>query len=193
MSGARSRGRRSLGLLLSGLVLTALSLTMTGCGEEPKKPPELTGFSPAKPSVNANESLGIKVDYQENDYPLENFQWTAEAGAIDGDGQSEITYQAPDAAGDYKLTVTVGYGDDGAQLSLDTTVEVLAVEAAPEPEATPAAEAAPSTEGAAGQPAPTEGAGEAGVPVEAPPLGETPILEQPPIGEPPLPAEQIER
>lgn len=197
MSGARSPRLCSFGAILSGLALTVLSLTLAACGEEPKKPPELTGFSPATPSVNANESLSIKVNYQENDFPLTDFKWTAEAGAIEGDGQAEITYQAPDAAGDYKLTVTVVYGEDDTQLSLDTTVEVLPVETAPEP--TPAAEAAPSTEDAAAQPAPTEDAGEATTPAEATtptepaPLGETPTLGQPPIGEPPLPAEQIER
>ena len=112
--------------LRSGVVLAVLSLTVLGCGEEPKVPPELIGFSPASASVKANETLKIKVEYQKNDYELESFQWTAEAGAIEGNGQAEITYQAPDVAGDYELTVTAAYADDeGAEVLLATMVEVL--------------------------------------------------------------------
>ena len=94
--------------LRSGVVLAVLSLTVLGSGEEPKVPPELIGFSPASASVKANETLKIKVEYQKNDYELETFQWTAEAGAIEARG--EISGSAP-----VRVELDLGRAIEGAE------------------------------------------------------------------------------
>ena len=146
---AQARGARDLGFMSTRIVSVGLLLTaLMGCGEEPNEPPQLTGFSPAIASVDANEAIKLRVVYEENDYGLESFQWTAEAGAIDGNGQSEITYTAPETPGDYKLTVTVAYADD-AELSLENEVKVLSVDEAEwalaaNPEALPVTSSVPT-------------------------------------------------
>ena len=161
------------GSLARGAVLATLALALAGCGEEPT-PPRLIGFSPAVLTVPANEGLAISVEYEENDFALQDFQWTAEAGEIEGDGSPSITYHAPEDPGDDPITVTVTYGDDEAPLSLHSAikvteavaVEVPAVTEAAEPETSAAAptpsaeEAAPPVEEAAE--APAEAAGQAG-------------------------------
>jgi ABC-type amino acid transport substrate-binding protein len=123
--------------------VAALTL-LAACGEEPT-PPSLTGFTPPNPSVGAGETLDLRVEYDANDYALDSFEWTAEAGAIEGNGKAAITYRAPDAAGAYKLTVTASVaGRDLAPLSLDTLVEVRPAPAA-------AVSQAPAAEPSAGQ------------------------------------------
>ncbi len=105
-------------------VAAVAGLILAACGEEPR-PPSLTGFTPPDPAVSAGEALDLRVEYEANDYALDAFEWTAEAGAIEGNGKAAITYRAPDAAGAYKLTVTASVaGGDLAPLSLDTLVEV---------------------------------------------------------------------
>ena len=135
--------------LVTSAAAGAALILLSACGEEPT-PPRLTGFVPADPSVIAGETVDIRVEYEANDFELDSFQWTAEAGEIEGNGKPAITYRAPDAAGSYKLTVTTTAVQDGLpELSLSTTVEV---QPAPEPAVTqtsPAAEAA--AEPSAGQ------------------------------------------
>jgi ABC-type amino acid transport substrate-binding protein len=149
--GGMFRHRSSLiGCLARGAVLASLALALAACGEEPS-PPRLIGFSPAVLTVPANEALAISVEYEENDFSLQDFQWSAEAGQIEGNGSPSITYRAPEHAGDYAITVTVAYGEEQAPLSLDSVIKVTAAVAAevpaevPEPE-TSAAERAPSAE-----------------------------------------------
>ena len=116
--------------LVQGAAAVVALILLAACGEEPT-PPRLTGFVPADPSVVAGESIDIRVAYEANDFELDAFQWTAEAGEIEGNGKPTITYRAPDTAGTYKLTVTTTAVQDGvADLSLDVVVEVLP---APEP------------------------------------------------------------
>ena len=137
---------------VAGLLLALLVVGLAGCGEEPT-PPRLTGFAPADPSVAANETIDIRVEHEANDFTLDDFQWTAEAGEIEGNGKSEITYRAPDAAGDYKLTVTASVpGEDLADLTLDTMVKVL-----PASEPAPVSEPAGSEAAPASTEAPTAG------------------------------------
>jgi hypothetical protein len=116
--------------LVQGAAAVAALISLAACGEEPM-PPHLTGFVPADPSVIAGESIDIRVAYEANDFELGAFQWTAEAGTIEGNGKPTITYRAPETAGAYKLTVTASAVQDGLpDLSLETVVEVLP---APEP------------------------------------------------------------
>ena len=125
--------------LARGAVLATLALALAGCGEEPT-PPRLIGFSPAVLTVPANEGLAISVEYEENDFTLQDFQWTAEAGEIEGNGSPSITYRAPEDPGDYAITVTVTYGDEEAPLSLDSAIKVTGAVAAEVPAVTEAAE-----------------------------------------------------
>jgi ABC-type amino acid transport substrate-binding protein len=128
---------RRLGRWAAAVALTLLA----ACGEE-ATPPSLTGFTPPDPSVDAGGTLAIRVEYEANDYALDTFEWTAEAGAIEGNGKAAITYRAPDTAGAYKLTVSASVaGSDLAPLSLDTLVEVRP---APAPAASQSPVAAPS-------------------------------------------------
>jgi ABC-type amino acid transport substrate-binding protein len=100
-------------------------ISLAACGEEPT-PPALTSFVPANPSVAAGQTIDIRVAYEGHDFELDAFQWTAEAGEIEGNGKPEITWRAPDTAGSYKLTVTTTAVQDGLpDLSLSTTVAVL--------------------------------------------------------------------
>ena len=139
------RSVRRLGLWAGVVALIALA----ACGEEPT-PPALTGFVPANPSVTAGESIDIRVEYEANDFTLDAFQWTAEAGEIEGNGKPAITWRAPDTPGDYALTVTTTSPQDGLpDLSLSTMVEVL-----------PAPEPAVSEAPAAGTPAVDQSAGQ---------------------------------
>jgi ABC-type amino acid transport substrate-binding protein len=139
---AQARGPRNLGFMSRGVVSIVLLLTVLGCGEEPGEPPRLTGFSPVIASVDANSAIKLRVVYQDNGYGLDSFQWTAEAGEIEGNGAPEIIYRAPETPGDYKLAVTVSYADDKPGLSLESEVKVLSVD---EAEWTPAS--APAAEG----------------------------------------------
>ena len=109
-----------LGTLLCG-VLSALLLA--GCGEEPT-PPRLTGFAPTVLSVPANETLEIRVAYEDNDARLEDFQWQVEAGEIEANGAPIVIYRAPEQPGEYAITVTAAYGDDGDELRMDSVIEV---------------------------------------------------------------------
>jgi ABC-type amino acid transport substrate-binding protein len=145
--------RRPVRRLVRCAAAAALAL-LVACGEEPT-PPRLTGFIPADPSVAAGESIGIRVTYEANDFELDAFEWTAEAGSIEGNGEPAITYRAPDAAGSYKLTVATTAVQDGLPaLRLSTTVEVLAAPAPAISETSPAAEPA-------AQPGPGQRAAEA--------------------------------
>jgi ABC-type amino acid transport substrate-binding protein/phage tail protein X len=150
-----------LNALLYGLVIAGF---LAGCGEEPR-PPRLVSFTPAELAVPANDTLAVSVEYEENDFALDDFQWQADAGAIEGNGAPSITYHAPGQPGDYRITVTTHYGDHATELSLAAVVKVTEPRA-PEP---PVAATAPEAEAvaAAGQ-APTQQSGPAGAP-EAPP------------------------
>jgi ABC-type amino acid transport substrate-binding protein len=131
-----------LGALLSGVVT---ALLVAGCGDEPT-PPRLVSFTPAVLSVPAKEALDVSVEYEENDFSLEDFQWRADAGEIEGNGTPSIVYHAPEQPGDYRLSVTTHYGDDATELSLDAVVKVtphIATEP-PAVAAPPAAETAPA-------------------------------------------------
>ena len=127
-----SRESSSLVSMARGAVLASLAVALAGCGEEPT-PPRLIGFSPAVLTVAANQALAVSVEYEENDFSLQDFQWSADAGEIEGNGAPSITYHAPADPGDYKVTVTVTYGDDGAPLSLESAIAVTAAAAAEVP------------------------------------------------------------
>ena len=116
-------------------------------------------------AVPANETLAVSVEYEENDFALDDFQWRADAGAIEGNGAPSITYHAPEQPGDYRITVTSRYGDNATELSLAAVVKVTEPRAS-EP---PTAATAPETEvAAAANQAPEQQSGPAGAP-EAPP------------------------
>jgi hypothetical protein len=120
-----------------------LALALAGCGEEPV-PPRLIGFSPATLAVPADEAIAISVEYEQNDFALQDFRWTVDAGEIDGNGAPSITYHAPADPGDYKITVAVAYGDDDATLSLDSIVKVTAPLATTAPPVAEASEPEPA-------------------------------------------------
>ena len=149
--------------LLCGLLPVML---LAGCGEEPT-PPRLIGFTPPVLAVPANETLEISVAYEDDDTRLEDFQWRVEAGEIEGNGTPTVTYRAPEQPGDYAITVTAAYGEDGTELALDGVVQVTGAIATGPPAAAGPTEAEP--EPAAGieraeAPEQAAGAGEEGVP-----------------------------
>ncbi|MGH6904178.1 MAG: hypothetical protein ACREIR_15700, partial [Geminicoccaceae bacterium] len=153
-----------------GAVLASLALAVAGCGEEPT-PPRLIGFSPAALTVPANQALAVSVEYEENDFSLQDFQWTADAGEIEGNGAPSITYHAPADPGDYKVTVTVTYGDDAAPLSLEAAIAVTAAVAAEAPAVseTTEPETSPAEPGQAAEPAATATAEASAEPTAADP------------------------
>ena len=106
--------------LLCGVIIAWL---LAGCGEEPRLP-RLVSFTPTALTVPANETLAVSVEYEENDFALDDFQWSADAGAIEGNGAPSITYHAPEQPGDYRITVTTHYGDNATELSLAAVVKV---------------------------------------------------------------------
>jgi ABC-type amino acid transport substrate-binding protein len=141
-------------------------LLLAGCGEEPT-PPRLNGFTPPVLAVPANETLEISVAYQDDDAPLEGFQWRVEAGGIDGNGTPTVTYRAPEQPGNYGISVTATYGEDSTELSLDGVVQVTGAIATSSPAA--AGPTASEPEAAAGierpeAPNQIAGAREEGVP-----------------------------
>jgi hypothetical protein len=71
------------------VVLVVLSLAILGCQRE-AGPPELLGFDPPSPSVQAGESMYVRLTYDAKDTILGNFSWTVEAGTIVGDGLSTV-------------------------------------------------------------------------------------------------------
>jgi ABC-type amino acid transport substrate-binding protein len=156
--------------MASAAVLATLALALAGCGEEPM-PPRLIGFSPAVLTVPANEALAVSVEYEENDFSLQDFQWTADAGEIEGNGAPSITYHAPADPGDYAIAVTVNYGDDAAALSLDSTIKVTpaVAAAAPAVTATSEPEASPDVSGGSAEPAATAAAEESAKPAAGDP------------------------
>ena len=109
-----------LSMLLYGLLP---ALLLAGCGEEPT-PPRLIGFTPPVLAVPANETLEISVAYEDDDTRFEDFQWRVEAGEIEGNGTPTVTYRAPEQPGDYAITVTAAYGEDGIELALNGVVQV---------------------------------------------------------------------
>jgi ABC-type amino acid transport substrate-binding protein len=125
-------------LLTCGAVL---GVGLAGCGEEPT-PPRLISISPAVLTVPADEAIAISVEYEENDFALQDFRWTVEAGEIEGNGAPSITYQAPADPGEYKITVAVAYGEDAATLSMDSVVKVTAPVATTAPPVAEASEPA---------------------------------------------------
>ena len=127
-----------LNALLWGVIIAWL---LAGCGEEPR-PPRLVSFTPVTLAVPANETLAVSVEYEENDFALNYFQWRADAGVIEGNGAPSISYHAPERPGDYQITVTTHYGDDATELRLAAVVKVT------EPSATePPTAAAPPEAG----------------------------------------------
>ena len=102
---------------------SCVALLVVGCGEEPT-PPRLITITPAALSSRPIE-LAVGVEYEENDFALDDFQWRAAASAIEGNGASSIIYHAPQPSGRYRIAVTVRYGD-AAPLSLDSTIHVTA-------------------------------------------------------------------
>ena len=165
-----SRESSSLVSMARGAVLASLALALAGCGEEPT-PPRLIGFSPAVLTVPANQALAVSVEYEENDFSLQDFQWTADAGEIEGNGAPSITYHAPADPGDYKVTVTVTYGDDAAPLSLESAIAVTAAVAteAPAVSETTEPETSPAEPGQSAEPAATATAEEPAAPTAADP------------------------
>ncbi|HEX2479584.1 MAG TPA: transporter substrate-binding domain-containing protein [Geminicoccaceae bacterium] len=145
--------------LLCGLLP---ALLLAACGEEPT-PPRLTGFTPSVLAVPANETLEITVTYEEDDARLEGFQWRVEAGEIEGNGASTVTYRAPEQPGDYAIAVTAAYGDEGDALTLDAVVQV-----------TPAIATEPPAiaEATGAQPGPAAVSERAEAPAQAAPAGE---------------------
>ncbi|MEM7024686.1 MAG: transporter substrate-binding domain-containing protein [Pseudomonadota bacterium] len=129
---AKGVGLGNLGFMSRGISLAVLLLIAQGCDDGPDSPPKLSGFSPVIASVDADEAIKLRVVYEENDYSLERFLWAAEAGGIDGNGQPEITYTAPAIPGDYRVSVTVSYGNNEPDLSLETEVRVLSADGAEE-------------------------------------------------------------
>jgi ABC-type amino acid transport substrate-binding protein len=133
----------------------AIAWLLAGCGDEPR-PPRLVSFTPSVLAVPGNGTLAISVEYEENDFALDDFQWRADGGAIEGNGAPSITYQAPEQPGDYRITVTTRYGDDATELSLAAVVKVTEPRATeppvaatpPEAETAAAASQAPEQEGA---------------------------------------------
>ena len=132
------------GALLGSILVAVL---LVGCGEEPT-PPRLIRITPAALSVPADQTLAVGVEYEENDFALNDFQWLAAAGAIEGDGAPSIIYHAPEQPGDYRIAVTVRYGDAATPLSLDSTIHVTAAVGG----AGPAVAQAPEPEGPPGEP-----------------------------------------
>jgi ABC-type amino acid transport substrate-binding protein len=165
-----SRESSSVVSLARGAVLASLALAVAGCGEEPT-PPRLIGLSPAVLTVPANQALAVSVEYEENDFSLQDFQWTADAGEIEGNGAPSITYHAPADPGDYKVTVTVTYGDDAAPLSLESAIAVTAAVAAEAPAVSETAEpeTSPPAPGQSAEPAATATAEEPAEPAAADP------------------------
>jgi ABC-type amino acid transport substrate-binding protein len=154
---------RRLSMLLYGLLP---ALLLAGCGEEPM-PPRLIGFTPPVLAVPANETLEISVAYEDDDTRFEDFQWRVEAGEIEGNGTPTVIYRAPEQPGDYAITVTAAYGEDGTELALDGVVQVTGAIATGPPAAAGAAEAEPEPAAEierAEAPEQAAGAGEEGVP-----------------------------
>src|SRR5262245_61900498 len=147
-----------LNALLYGVVIAGF---LASCGEEPRLP-RLVSFTPAVLAVPGNETLAISVEYEENDFALDDFQWRADAGAIEGNGAPSITYHAPGQPDDYQITVTTHYGDHATELSLAAVVKVTEPRApeprvaapAPAPEAEAVAAAGQAPEQQSGPEAP---------------------------------------
>ena len=127
-----------LNALLWGVIIAWL---LAGCGEEPR-PPRLVSFTPVTLAVPANETLAVSVEYEENDFALDDFQWRADAGVIEGNGAPSISYHAPERPGDYQITVTTHYGDDATELRLAAVVKVTEPSATEPPTAAAPPEAA---------------------------------------------------
>ena len=151
-----SRLHLRLNALLPGIIIAWL---LAGCGEEPRLP-RLVSFTPAELAVPTNETLAVSVEYEENDFALDDFQWRADAGAIEGNGAPSITYHAPEQPGDYRITVTTQYGDNATELSLAAVVKVTEPVATEPPVAltTPEAEAVAAASQASEQPIAPAGA-----------------------------------
>lgn len=159
-----------LGALLCAVLAVS---SLVACGEEPT-PPRLLGFSPTVLSVPANEALEISVAYEDNDVRLADFEWRVEAGEIEGNGAPTVTYHAPAQPGEYAITVTAAYGEDGDQLRLDSVIEVTEAIATEPPAVAEADDIEGEPPEATEELSPAAGAGAQG----SPPAGQTAAVQE---------------
>jgi hypothetical protein len=123
--------------LVSGIVPVGLLLVVTynTAGTpavqqnlQSNPPPEIIGFTLCPPgSLFPGAIIRIQVDVKSNGHRIDKFHWLVETGEgviIDGNGDSQITYQAPNTPGIYQIDVELKY-EGTKRVRRSTTVEVV--------------------------------------------------------------------
>jgi hypothetical protein len=126
------------GIILMGLLLITTQCTPTATPivqETPtREPPEITGFACIPPdTVLPSAKIGIHVNVKLHGNKIDDYQWFVEedeGSIVSGQGESAITYQAPETPGLYKVHVKLKC--EGASVGDSMIVEVV-----PEPTPTP--------------------------------------------------------
>jgi len=133
------------GVILIGLLLIATHCTPTAtpiAQETPtREPPEITSFiCIPSDTMLPGAKIGIHVNVKLHSNKIDDYQWFVEedeGSIVSGQGESAITYQAPETPGLYKVRVELKYGGGSVR---DSTIVEVVPESTPPPTEEPTAE-----------------------------------------------------
>ena len=114
--------RKSKIVQLVAVSLVILAMLMGG-GCVTNTAPIISSLTPSAESVERGESCTVSCTATDPDDDILTYDWSATGGTVSGTGNS-VTWDAPDTAGTYTVSVTVSDGKDGTD-SDSCTIEVV--------------------------------------------------------------------
>jgi hypothetical protein len=110
-------------LLSSGCTFFSPSPSQPSTPTPPPNQPPIINSITAEKEVDASSESQIICEATDADGDVLSYQWSADGGTIEGEG-SNITWAAPDTAGNYTVKVTVTDGN-GGEANNSTTIAVI--------------------------------------------------------------------